>query len=76
MTSKQEEHLHENKEEEEVDEEDDEQDDEEEEYAEAEPVLTYSRMKNDINEILLHDSVSCIKAGHKVRLFCLLLLPF
>ena len=45
----------------------DEEEEEEEEYAEAEPVLTYSRMKNDINEILLNDSVSCIKAGHKVN---------
>ena len=45
------------------------EDEEDEEYAEAEPVLTYSRMKNDINEILLNDSVSCIKAGHKVNKF-------
>jgi hypothetical protein len=43
-----------------------EEEEEEEEYAEAEPVLTYSRMKNDVNEILTQDSVSCIKAGHKV----------
>lgn len=41
--------------------------DEEEEYVEAEPVLAYSRMKNDINKILQNDSVSCIKADHKVK---------
>jgi hypothetical protein len=40
---------------------------EEEEYVEAEPVLAYSRMKNDINKILQNDSVSCIKADHKVK---------
>jgi hypothetical protein len=39
----------------------------EEEYVEAEPVLAYSRMKNDINKILQNDSVSCIKADHKVK---------
>jgi hypothetical protein len=60
-------------EEEEVEEEID--DEEEEEYAEAEPVLTYVRMKNDINEILQKDSVSCIKADHKVnKLFLLLVI--
>ncbi len=53
-------------EENEDDEEAEEEEEEEEEYAEAEPVLTYSRMKNDVNEILTQDSVSCIKAGHKV----------
>ena len=42
-------------------------DEEEEEYVEAEPVLAYSRMKNDINKILQNDSVSCIKADHKVK---------
>jgi hypothetical protein len=47
-------------EEEEVDEE------EEEEGYEAEPVLAYSRMKNDIEKLMQNDSVSCIKAGHKV----------
>lgn len=39
---------------------------EEDDYEEAEPVLAYSRMKNDFNEILTKDSVSCIKAGSKV----------
>ena len=43
-----------------------EEEEDEEEYAEAEPVLTYSRMKNDVNDILTNDSVSCIKAGHKI----------
>ena len=52
--------------EEEDDDVEDEEDEEEEEYAEAEPVLTYSRMKNDVQDILTQDSVSCIKAGHKV----------
>ena len=50
----------------EEDEEEDEEEEEEESYAEAEPVLTYIRMKNDINDILQKDSVSCIKADHKV----------
>lgn len=39
---------------------------EEDEFEEAEPVLAYSRMKNDFNDILTKDSVSCIKAGSKV----------
>ena len=39
---------------------------EEEEEEEQEPRLAYSRMKNDINEILKNDSVSCIKANDKV----------
>jgi hypothetical protein len=43
------------------------EEEEEEEYVEAEPVLAYSRMKNDINKILQNDSVSCIKADHKVK---------
>lgn len=43
-----------------------EEDDDEEEYEEAEPVLAYSRMKNDFVNILAKDSVSCIKAGSKV----------
>lgn len=43
------------------------EEEEEEDYEEAEPVLAYSRMKNDFNEILAKDSVSCIKAGHKVK---------
>lgn len=42
------------------------EDDEEEEEEEPEPRLAYSRMKNDINEILKSDSVSCIKANYKV----------
>jgi hypothetical protein len=41
--------------------------DEDEEGYEAEPVLAYSRMKNDIEKLMQNDSVSCIKAGHKVR---------
>jgi hypothetical protein len=41
--------------------------DEEDEYAEeAEPILAYTRMKNDVLDILQQDSVSCIKAGHRV----------
>jgi hypothetical protein len=52
---------------EQVEQEEAEDEEEEEEYAEAEPVLTYVRMKNDINEILQKDSVSCIKADHKVK---------
>ena len=40
--------------------------DDEEEEEEPEPRLAYSRMKNDINEILKSDSVSCIKANYKV----------
>jgi hypothetical protein len=59
LKEKEQEDLHE-------DEDGEEEEEEEEEYAEAEPVLTYSRMKNDVNEILTQDSVSCIKAGHKV----------
>jgi len=43
-----------------------EEEEEEEEDDEQEPRLAYSRMKNDINEILKNDSVSCIKANHKV----------
>jgi hypothetical protein len=39
----------------------------EEEYEEAEPVLAYSRMKNGFNDILATDSVSCMKAGTKVK---------
>ena len=39
---------------------------EEEEEEEQEPRLAYSLMKNDINEILKNDSVSCIKANDKV----------
>lgn len=36
------------------------------EYIETEPVLTYSRMKNDVAEILKSDSVSCIRTDHKI----------
>ena len=44
------------------------EEEDEEDYAEeAEPILAYTRMKNDINEILQQDSVSCIKAGHRVN---------
>ena len=39
------------------------------EYIETEPVLAYSRMKNDVIEIIEKDSVSCIKSDHKVTLF-------
>ena len=68
MSSKSKEELREGGDEDNEDEEEDEEEEEEEEeYAEAEPVLTYSRMKNDVNEILTQDSVSCIKAGHKVK---------
>jgi len=35
------------------------------EYIEAEPVLTYILMKNDIIDILQKDSVSCIRSSHK-----------
>ena len=49
-----------------LDEEEVEDDEEEEEEEEPEPRLAYSRMKNDINEILKSDSVSCIKANYKV----------
>ena len=66
ITSKQSNVKNENVEDEEQGEEEDD-DEDEEEYAEAEPVLTYSRMKNDVNDILTNDSVSCIKAGHKVK---------
>jgi hypothetical protein len=41
-------------------------DDESLEYIETEPVLTYTRMKNDVNEIVQSDSLSCIKSNHKV----------
>jgi hypothetical protein len=42
----------------------------EEEYVEeAEPILSYTRMKNDVLKILEQDSVSCIRAGHKVFFF-------
>lgn len=47
----------------------DEENSEGSEYVETEPILAYSRMKNDINEILQNDSVSCIKADHKVTGF-------
>lgn len=40
--------------------------DEESDYAEAEPVLAYSRIKNDVLSIIENDSVSCIKADCKV----------
>jgi hypothetical protein len=53
--------LHEN-----VEEDDEEED--EENYEEAEPILAYDRMRNDFLDILQKDSVSCIKAGHKVGL--------
>ena len=43
-----------------------EMEDEEEYVEEAEPILSYSRMKNDVLKILEQDSVSCIRAGHKV----------
>ncbi len=46
-----------------------EQDEENLEYIEIEPVLAYTRMKNDVNEILLKDSVSCIRSDHKVFIF-------
>jgi vacuolar protein sorting-associated protein 41 len=36
------------------------------EYVETEPVLAYARMKNDATEILQKDSLSCIRAGHKI----------
>jgi hypothetical protein len=36
------------------------------ESIETEPVLTYSRMKNDVSEILKNDSVSCIRTDHKI----------
>ena len=45
----------------------DEEEEEEEEYFESEPILSYLRMKNDIPKILQKDSVSCIKAGLKVK---------
>jgi hypothetical protein len=41
-------------------------DDESLEYIETEPVLTYTRMKNDVNEIVQADSLSCIRSNHKV----------
>lgn len=58
------------KQESELDKKDPEADEEEEEeeesdYGEAEPVLAYSRMRNDVATILQNDSVSCIKADHK-----------
>ena len=43
-----------------------EEDDESLEYIETEPVLAYTRMKNDIIDILEKDSVSCIRSDHKV----------
>lgn len=43
-----------------------EEEDDDEEYEEAEPVLTYSRMKNDFKQIFVKDSVTCIKAASKV----------
>ncbi len=49
-------------------EEEEEEDEEMEDFEEAEPVLSYTRMKNDFNQILTNDSVSCIKAGSKVIL--------
>lgn len=42
------------------------EEEEEEEYIESEPVLAYYRMKNSLTEILQNDSVSCIKASHKM----------
>ncbi|CAF0718867.1 unnamed protein product [Brachionus calyciflorus] len=50
----------------EVDGEEYEDEEEESDYAEAEPVLAYSRMRNDVTTILQNDSVSCIKADHKI----------
>ncbi|RMZ96279.1 vacuolar sorting-associated 41 -like protein [Brachionus plicatilis] len=41
------------------------EDEEESDYAEAEPVLAYSRIKNDVLGIIESDSVSCIKADRK-----------
>jgi len=41
------------------------EDEESLEYIEAEPVLTYILMKNDITEIVQKDSVSCIRASHR-----------
>ena len=32
----------------------------------TEPVLTYSRMRNDVADILRNDSVSCIRTGRKI----------
>ena len=43
-----------------------EEDEESLEYIETEPVLAYTRMKNDIIDILEKDSVSCIRSDHKV----------
>ena len=43
-----------------------EQVDEEDLEYETEPVLAYTRMKNDISEILQKDSASCIRSNHKV----------
>lgn len=47
---------------------DNDKDDDSLEYIETEPVLAYSRMKNDIIEIIEKDSVSCIRSDHKVNL--------
>lgn len=44
-----------------------EEEEEESDYAEAEPVLAYSRIKNDVLGIIEKDSVSCIKADRKVE---------
>ena len=43
-------------------------DEDDDEYVEAEPVLAYTRMKNDmgITQIMHEDAVSCIKADHKI----------
>ena len=49
-----------------VDEAEDEENSESSDYVETEPILAYSRMKNDIIAILEKDSVSCIRADHKV----------
>lgn len=42
------------------------EDEESLEYIETEPVLAYTRMKNDIIDILEKDSVSCIRSDHKI----------
>lgn len=47
--------------------EEEEEEEEESDYAEAEPVLAYSRIKNDVLGIIEKDSVSCIKADRKVE---------
>jgi hypothetical protein len=53
--------------EEEIDNEGMEEEDDDEFAEEAEPILAYTRMKNDVLTILEQDSVSCIKAGHRVN---------